>query len=84
MPEIMRYRTIRPSTRFESSQKYTVDTKVVTNGDILIVNINHESNPFVKTYRFYGADLIYKDSISFGVKEVGSNIAVKWSGVNPI
>ena len=84
MNEITRTRIIRPSTRLEKSKSYKVDTKSVSNGDILVVNIEHESKPFHISYRFKGSDVAYKDSISFKVKEYGHSIEIIWSGATPI
>ena len=84
MTEIIRNRTIRPSTRLEKSKSYKIDTEKVSNGDILIVNIDHESKSFRKTYKFNGADLVNKDSISFIVSDYGTHIDISWSGAKPI
>lgn len=50
MAEIVRNRTIRPSTRLEESKSYKVDTGKVSRDDILVVNIGHESEPFRKSF----------------------------------
>ncbi len=84
MTEIIRNRTIRPSSRLEKSKSYKIDTKQVSRGDILIVNIDHESNPFKRTYRFNGGDVASKDSISFRVNEFGTSFNINWSGAQPI
>ena len=84
MSEIVRNRTIRPSTRLEKSKSYKIDTKQVSNADSLTVNIDHESKPFKKTYKFNGADLALKDSISFRVTDYGTHIDISWSGAKPI
>lgn len=84
MKEIIRNRTIRPSTRLETSKSYKIDTKIVTRGDILVVNIVHESKPFQKTYKFNGSDVAQKDSISFRVNDFGTSIEITWSGAMPI
>lgn len=83
MAEIVRNRTIRPSSRQESST-YKVDTKKVTSNDVLIVNIDHESSSFKRTYRFSGKDLESKNSIHFSVEQGGSTIEISWSGARPI
>ncbi len=83
MAEITRNRTIRPSSRQESST-YKIDTKVVGANDVLLVNINHESKSFVKSFRFSGKDLATKNSIHFSVYESGSTIEVTWSGAKPL
>jgi hypothetical protein len=84
MATIIKNRTIRPSTRLEKSRSYKIDTKKVTSEDILIVNINHESNSFLATYKFQGAEVSTKNSISFRVTEIGNSIVISWSEVDPI
>ena len=84
MAEITRNRTIRPSTRLESSKSYKIDTKTVSRGDILLVHIDHESKAFRKTFKFNGVDVAHKNSISFRVNELGTNIDISWSGATPI
>lgn len=84
MTEITRNRTIRPSTRLEKSKSYKIDTKNVSRGDILVVNIDHETKPFRKTYKFNGSDVAHKDSISFRVNDFGTSIDISWSGATPI
>ena len=84
MAEIIRNRTIRPSTRQEQSKSYKIDTKQVTKHDTLIVNIDHESKPIRKRYKFRGIDVAHKNSISFRVLEDGSRINISWSGAQPI
>jgi len=84
MTEITRNRTIRPSTRLEKSKSYKIDTKTVSRGDILVVNIDHETKPFIKTFKFNGSDVAHKDSISFRVNNFGTSIDISWSGATPI
>ncbi|MDZ4204499.1 MAG: DNA-deoxyinosine glycosylase [Bacteroidales bacterium] len=84
MTEITRNRKIRPSTRLEKSKSYKIDTKNVSRGDILVVNIDHETKPFRKTYKFNGSDVAHKDSISFRVNDFGTSIDISWSGATPI
>jgi len=84
MTEIIRNRTIRPSTRLEKSKSYKIDTKNVSRGDILVVNIDHETKPFRKSYKFNGSDVAHKDSISFRVNDYGTSIDISWSGATPI
>jgi hypoxanthine-DNA glycosylase len=84
MAEIRRNRTIRPSTRLEKSRSYKVDTKGVSQGDVLLVNIDHETKPFRRSYTFKGSDLAQRDSISFTVGEEGNSIDIRWSGATPI
>ena len=80
MTEIIRNRTIRPLTRLEKSKSYKIDTKAVSSGDILVVNIDHESKSFCKTFKFNGSDVAHKDSISFRVNDFGTHIDISWSG----
>lgn len=84
MTEITRNRTIRPSTRLEKSKSYKIDTKTVSRGDILVVNIDHETKPFRKTFKFNGSDVANRDSISFRVNDFGTSIDISWSGATPI
>jgi len=84
MTEIIRNRTIRPSSRLEKSKSYKIDTKQISRGDTLVVNIDHEAKPFHKTYKFNGADVANKDSISFRVNDFGTAIEISWSGAQPI
>jgi hypoxanthine-DNA glycosylase len=84
MTVITRNRTIRPSTRLEKSKSYKIDTKNITRSDILIVNIDHETKSFQKTFKFNGADVAHKDSISFRAHDLGTSIDIRWSGANPI
>lgn len=84
MTEITRNRTIRPSTRLEKSKSYKINTKTISRGDTLVVNIDHETKPFRKTYKFNGSDVAHKDSISFRVNDFGTSIDISWSGATPI
>lgn len=84
MAEIIRNRTIRPSTRLEKSKSYKIDTKNVSRGDILVVNIDHETKSFRKSYKFNGSDVAHKYSISFRVNDYGTTIDISWSGATPI
>lgn len=84
MTEIIRNRTIRPSTRLEKSKSYKIDTKTVSRSEILVVNIDHETKSFRKTYKFNGADVAHKDSISFRVNDYGTSIDISWIGAIPI
>ena len=84
MTEIIRNRTISPSTRLEKSKSYKIDTKTVSQCDTLVVNIDHETKSFRKTYKFDGADVAHKDSISFRVNDFGDTIDINWSGATPI
>src|SRR5579862_4228043 len=84
MANIIRNRTIRPYSRLGSSKSYKIDTKQVCRGDILIVNIDHENKPFHKTFKFDGAAVANKNSISFRVNDFGTSIEINWGGAQPI
>ena len=84
MAEVLRTRTIRPSTRSEKSKNYKIDTKNVFYDDILVVIINHESAPFSKTFKFKGADVADKNSIHFNIEIQESVIHIRWGGLTPI
>lgn len=83
MAEIIRNRTVRPSTRSASSA-YKVKTDNIGSGDVLIVNIDHENIGFNHSYTFKGAELAGRNSIHFKVKETSGNISIEWSGVEPL
>lgn len=83
MSTIIRNRTIRPSSRIETSKSYQIDTKNVTSTDTLIVNIHHESKPFKESYTFSGPDVNIKDSISFRVVDYGTHFNISWTGAQP-
>jgi len=83
--EIIRNRTIRPSSRHSTSVSYKIDTKIVSVGDTLVVNITHESKPFHRTYRFTGAAVANKNSISFIViNDIGDSIDIGWIDITPM
>ncbi len=85
MPEFIRNRTIRPSTRKRSSKNYRVDIKSIGPKDTLIVNINHESNTFHKSFKFLGKDITKKSSLGFRVIENdGNKIEIIWNSTQPI
>lgn len=84
MPDIIRNRTIRPSTRLASSVNYRVHIEGVGANDILVVNITHESKPFKKTYRFRGLDVLKKKSLGFKVYDDGKTITINWTSTQPI
>jgi hypothetical protein len=83
MPEIERNRTLRPSTRKETSS-YKVNTEIVGVSDTLVVTIDHESKPFQKVFKFRGADIANKKSIHFTMIESDNKISIKWIGAQPI
>jgi hypothetical protein len=84
MTEIIRNRTIRPSTRKETAVNYRVHVQAVESGDTYIANINHEKKSFKKTYHFSGKDLAHKNNISFWANDYGTHIDIVWSGAKPI
>lgn len=84
MAEIIRNRTIRPSSRLKTSKTYKINTEAVSDGDTLIVNISHESENFQKTYKFAGKDVAHKRSISFRLNENATSTEILWSGAIPI
>ncbi len=84
MAIIPRKRTIRPSSRLESSVSYKIDTTSVKKEDTLVVTIDHEKRAFKKTYKFSGKDLSNKKSIHFTVTEAKENISLKWLAVKPL
>ncbi|RZK01871.1 MAG: DNA-deoxyinosine glycosylase [Flavobacterium sp.] len=84
MTEIIRNRTIRPSSRNEKSKSYKIDTKQISAGDILVVNIDHEGKPFHRTYKFDSHGIANREFISFRVNDFGTVIEITWSGAQPI
>ena len=84
MPDIIRNRTIRPSTRLASSVNYRVHIDGITANDTLIVNISHESRPWRKTFRFNGRDVLRKKSLGFRVSAEGNRILIHWISTQPI
>jgi hypothetical protein len=63
MPEIIRNRTIRPSTRKDSSVNYRVHIDGISASDTLIVNVNHESKSYFKTFKFRGGDVLKEKAL---------------------
>ncbi|TZF83665.1 hypothetical protein FW774_09325 [Pedobacter sp. BS3] len=84
MTEIIRNRTIRPSSRQRQSISYKIDTTKIGAEDILIVNITHENNSFNRTYKFKGSDVAHRNSIHFIVIDPDTSINISWSGAQPI
>ena len=84
MEEIIRRRTIRPSTRLKTSEFYRVSIVGITAADLLVVVVNHESKPFNKTYKFKGSDVIKKKSLGFKVIDEEGNIHINWISTQPI
>ena len=71
MSTIYRNRTIRPSSRLETSVSYKIDTLVIT--------INHESENFHKEFTFSGEKVANRSSIHFRY----INGEIIWSPVQP-
>ncbi len=84
MTQIIRNRTIRPSTRLETSVNYRVHIDGITASDTLVVNINHESKSFTKAFKFKGMDVIKRKSLGFKVYDDGKQIKIIWTGTQPI
>jgi hypothetical protein len=84
MPEIIRNRTIRPSTRKDISVNYRVHIDNISTGDTLVVNVKHESKPFIKSFKFKGSDILKKKSLGFKVTETGSDIQITWTSTQPV
>ncbi len=84
MAEIIRNRTIRPSTRLDTSVNYRVHIGGIAVNDTLIVNIGHESKPFRKIYTFRGSDVVKKKSLSFRVTDDGTCIHIRWISTQPV
>ena len=84
MAEIIRNRTIRPSSRQKQSKNYKINTAKIYADDILIVNITHESRPFNRTYKFKGTDVAHRNSIHFIVTNLDTSIDIRWNGATPV
>jgi len=84
MPDIIRRRTIRPSTRKDTSVNYRVDITGIAPSDTLVVEIGHESKPFQKLFKFRGIDILKRKSLGFKVSEVGNHISITWTSTQPI
>ena len=84
MPEIIRNRTIRPSTRKDTSVNYRVHIDGIGPGDTLIVNISHEKKSFKKSFKFKGSEVIKKKSLGFKVNDDGKKININWISLQPI
>ncbi len=84
MPEIIRNRTIRPSTRLATSVNYRIHLDGLSPNDTLVVNISHESRPWRKTFRFNGREVLKRKSLGFKVSEEGNRILIHWTSTQPI
>ncbi len=83
MAEIIRNRTIRPSTRQETSVNYRVHLDGISSSDTLIVNVKHESKAFSKSFKFKGSDVLKKKSLGFKVIDDGKQILINWTSTQP-
>ncbi|MBD9092119.1 MAG: hypothetical protein EGQ20_06295 [Bacteroides oleiciplenus] len=79
MSIVYRNRTIRPSSRLETSVSYKINTEKVTVNDTLIVTVNHESENFTKEFTFSGNKIANRSSIHFKY----TNGEIIWSTIQP-
>lgn len=84
MADIIRNRTIRPSTRLNTSVNYRVHINGILPSDTLIVNITHESKSFAKSFKFKGSEVLKKKSLGFKVFDDGKQIIINWTSTQPI
>ena len=84
MPEIIRRRTIKPSTRKATSVNYRVAINDIDSSDTLVVEVTHESKPYKKSFKFKGSDILKKKSLGFTVTEDGKQIVINWISTQPI
>ena len=84
MNTIVKKRTIRPSTRKESSVNYRIDINKITPTDTLVVKIDHENKLFNKTFTFRGKDIVEKKGLSFTPIDYGTHIEIVWRSTQPI
>lgn len=82
--EIIRKRTIRPSTRLAASVNYRVHINGITASDSLIVIVNHETKSYQKIFKFNGKDVLQKKSLGFKVFDDGKEIRINWISTQPI
>ena len=77
----IRHRTIRPSSRKESSN-YRIKVDSATPNDLVLVFIDHESEDFREIFKLSGSDFMNsRESVSFQWDEN----EIKWIGqVNPV
>lgn len=83
MAEIIRNRTIRPSSRLETSVNYRVHIDGISSSDTLIVNVKHESKAFSKSFKFKGSEVLKKKSLGFKVIDDGKQILINWTSTQP-
>ena len=84
MAEIIRNRTIRPSTRKDTSVNYRIHLDGLLHGDTLTVNITHESKPFSKSYKFYASEVLKRKSLGFKVVQDGGEVKIEWMSTQPV
>jgi hypothetical protein len=84
MPEIIRRRTIRPSSRKKTSPNYRVHIKSITAGDTLLVAIRHESKSYHKIFTFRGQDILQHKSLGFRVNDKDGQMEIIWASTQPI
>jgi hypothetical protein len=53
-------------------------------GDTLVVNIDHESNSFRKSFKFRERDVIRKKSLGFKVYDDGKRILINRISTQPV
>lgn len=84
MPNIVRTRTLRPSTRLESSS-YKVDTKKVGSADMLQLTIfvEGQNKQVLGEFEFPGTILARKDSFHFSADIVEAKWRITFSGAQP-
>jgi hypothetical protein len=84
MNNVIRRRTISPSTRKDTSVNYRIQMTGITRNDTVTVIIDHESKSFKKTYTFRGSDVVKKKSLSFTPIDDGRRIEIVWRSTQPI
>ncbi|WP_415582574.1 hypothetical protein [Flavobacterium longum] len=84
MTEVIRKRTIRPSTRKETSVNYRIHLDGLAHGDMLIINITHESKPFQKSFRFKASEVLKKKSLGFKVVQDTDVVQIQWMSTQPL
>lgn len=84
MAHIERNRTLRPSTR-EVALTYKVDTKKVTEDDVLVINIDHEDDKgnILFQYQIDGKKVHTLKSIHFRAIPLVKGWMIEWSGAEP-
>lgn len=78
MAVIIKYRTIRPSTR-QAKSTYRINMSNVKIDDEIVIFIDHESLDYRSIYKCTGEVFKNSGSIYFKVDEVDDEISIKWS-----